>query len=244
MKRKNFKEYIIEESEDYIFINKPAGIASLHERDLELPSVIEMAQAYHQDAQLCHRLDKETSGVLLIAKNKEAYRNASIQFEKRHIVKVYHAICDGIHNLKEQTIDLPLTTTRSGRSQVNSLKGKPCQTVVNTLVHYQHYTLVEAKPLTGRLHQIRTHLSAINAPITADLIYHGQLPYLSKLKKNFSLGKYKEEQAMIKRLALHAKSLKLKGLGGEEILIEAEYPKDFAVFLKQLGKFDKLQYAL
>ncbi|MFY0643680.1 MAG: RNA pseudouridine synthase [Bacteroidia bacterium] len=244
MKSIRFKEIVIKESEDYIFLNKPSGIASLHERDLELPSIIEMAQKYCSDAQLCHRLDKETSGVLLIAKNKEAYRNASIQFEKRQVEKVYHAICDGIHSFKEQLIDLPLSTTRSGRSQVNSLKGKSCQTVVSTLQHFQHYTLVEAKPLSGRLHQIRAHLSAINAPIAADHIYHGKSPYLSKLKKNFSLGKYKEEQPMIKRVALHAKSIKLQDLKGDEILVEADYPKDFAVLLKQLDKFDKTLYSV
>lgn len=237
-----FEDLVIFENDDYLAINKPPGIASLHERIGEGYSIIELAQNSNPNLQLCHRIDKETSGVLLLAKHPKAYQQASIQFEKRKISKVYHAVVDGVHSFKDLEVNLPLTITRSGRSKVSYEKGKESKTIFSTLKVFGHYTLIAAKPVSGRLHQIRAHLQSQNASISGDTTYSGKWPYLSKIKKKYSSGKYEEEQPMIKRFALHAHSISFSGLDGTLIHIEADYPKDFAVFIKLLEKYDASKF--
>ena len=92
----HFKDLILYENEDYVVINKPPFIATLEDR-VEKVNVLALAKDYTLDAQVCHRLDKETSGVLAIAKNPEAYRHLSMQFEHREVTKIYHAVVDGCH---------------------------------------------------------------------------------------------------------------------------------------------------
>lgn len=239
MKRLRFEDLIVFENENYLAINKPAGVASLHERLGKADSVIEMAKKYNADLQLCHRLDKETSGVLLISKHAKAYSHAAVSFEKRRVNKIYHAVADGIHNFENLEVDLPLITTRSGRSAVNKQKGKPSKTIFNTLENFGHYSLIACVPVTGRQHQIRIHLGSQNASIAADEIYGGKLPFLSRFKKNFTTNKTNEETPMISRFALHAYSLELADSDGKDLKIIADYPKDIAVFIKQLRRFDK-----
>jgi 23S rRNA pseudouridine955/2504/2580 synthase len=241
VKKLRFKDLIVFENDHYIGINKPAGISSLHERIGISESIFEAAKRYNEDFQLCHRLDKETSGILLISKHNDAYKNAAMQFEKRQVKKEYHAICDGVHNFDGVEIDLPLVTTRSGRSSINKQRGKESKTVFNSLEIFGNYTLVSCSPESGRLHQIRIHLASQSAPITADEIYGGTQPYLSKIKRNFSMAKDDSETPMIARFALHAHSLEFTGMDGAVIKIEANYTKDFAVFLKLLRKYNKYQ---
>lgn len=239
MNKIRFEALVIFENEDYLAVNKPSGLPSLHARVPDGHSLIEYAKEYSEHLQLCHRLDKETSGVLLIAKNEEAYRNSSIQFEKRKVEKNYHAICHGTHYFENKEIKLALTTTRSGRSSVNHNLGKPSKTIVDTVKTFQHYTLVNAQPLTGRLHQIRIHLASQNAPIAADIIYGGKYPYLSEIKKKYKFaGKTREENPMMTRVALHAFSLKLSNIDGSPLFIQPEYTDDFKTFLKLLEKND------
>lgn len=240
MKRFNFSDSIVFENDNYLAINKPAGVSSLHERIGLANSVIEQAKKYDKNLQLCHRLDKDTSGVLLISKHKEAYAFAARLFEKRKIKKIYHAVSDGIHSFDDTEVNLPLVTTRSGRSSINRQKGKPSKTTINTVQNFGHYTLVACSPESGRLHQIRIHLASQGAPIASDKIYGGQVPYLSKLKRGFSPNKKDEEKPMIVRFALHAYSLSFSGMAGDDIEIVADYPKDFGVFVKLLNKYDKV----
>jgi 23S rRNA pseudouridine955/2504/2580 synthase len=92
-----FATMILFEDDDYIIINKPPFISSLEDRNDEI-NILLLAKKYHEDAQLCHRLDKETSGVLIISKNQDAYKFMNKQFEGRRIEKEYHAISDGLHD--------------------------------------------------------------------------------------------------------------------------------------------------
>ncbi|MDB9882331.1 RluA family pseudouridine synthase [Bacteroidia bacterium] len=240
MRKFIFKDQIVFENENYIAINKPAGVASLHERFGNASSVIEEAKRYNEELQLCHRLDKETSGVLLLSKHSKAYSHAAVSFEKRRVTKTYHAIADGTHSFNDFEVKLPLITTRSGRSAVNAQKGKPSTTIFNSIENFGHFTLIACSPITGRQHQIRIHLASQNASIAADEIYGGKIPFLSRYKRNFTLNKTEVERPMIKRFALHAYSLELADMDGTTMNIVAEYPKDFAVFIKQLRKFDKI----
>ncbi len=238
MKQPNFKDLIIFENEDYIVINKPPHVATLDERQADNSlSILRMAKEYADDAQVAHRLDKETSGILAIAKNPEAYRHLAMQFEHREVTKRYHAVAGGVHDLDGISVYLPILQLRDGIVKIDREKGKIAETIFNTLRAYRQHTLIECMPITGRMHQIRIHLTCVKAPIVADEMYGGQPIYLSTLKKRFNLKKDTEEQPLIKRVALHAHSLTFRLLNGEEIKVEAPYPKDFDVLVKQLEKF-------
>jgi 23S rRNA pseudouridine955/2504/2580 synthase len=236
MKTPNFKDLIIHESDDYILVNKPPYLSTLEDRSSNLNLQL-LAKEYCPTAQIGHRLDKETSGVLAIAKNPEAYRNIAIQFEKRTVTKVYHAVIGGLQSFEEYVINAPILTMTKGYVKVDFREGKQAKTTFNTLEVYKRHTLIECLPTTGRMHQIRIHLSHSHFPIVADLDYHGEDIYLSELKKNFSLKKHTEEEPLIKRVALHAYRLEFEGLSGEKIQGIAEYPKDFGALIKQLRKF-------
>lgn len=239
MKYPNFKDLILFENDDYIAVNKPPFIASLDERTAGAEvNILRLAKQYTADAQVCHRLDKETSGVIMIAKNAEAYRSLSMQFERRKVNKTYHAVVDGQFMFDNLFVDLPILNDGNKNVTIDRQEGKRAETYFNSLKYYKHYTLVECKPVTGRMHQIRIHLATQRAAICGDHMYKGKPVFLSALKKGYRLAKDEEEQPIMKRFALHAKQIVFKGLEDQEIRIEAPYPKDFATLLKLLDKFD------
>lgn len=174
-----------------------------------------------------------------MAKNNVVYREMAISFERRKVTKWYHGIAQGRHHFESMEIDKPLKINSKGYAKIDHSEGKESLTIVNTLEIFGHYTLVKCYPFTGRLHQIRVHLKSQNAPLASDLQYGGSLPMLSQLKRKFSLSKDTEEHPIMSRVALHARSLHFE-LFGKNYELEAEYPKDFATFLKLLGKYDKL----
>ncbi len=239
MKYPNFKDLILFENNDYIVVNKPPFVASLDERTMGAEvNILRLAKQYTEDAQVCHRLDKETSGAIVIAKNPEAYRSLSMQFERRKVNKTYHAVVDGQYSFNDLFVDLPILNDGNKNVSIDRQEGKRAETYFNSIKYYKHYTLVECKPITGRMHQIRIHLATQRAAICGDHMYKGKPVFLSALKKGYRISKDEEEQPIIKRFALHAKKIVFKGLDDQEISIEAPYPKDFATLLKLLDKFD------
>lgn len=230
-----FEELILFEDLNYIVINKPAFISSLEDR-VDPDNLLKIAKKYHNDSFLCHRLDKETSGALIIAKNMDAYKWMAQQFESRKIKKRYHAVVDGIHDFKKIKIELPISKLSKGGVKIDNREGKRSATIINTEKVYKKHSLVSCQPLTGRMHQIRIHLSTLNAPITGDDLYGGKPFYLSSVKRNYKLSKYEEERPLITRLALHAYSLKFQLISGDMEIVTAPYPKDFKVLLTQLEK--------
>lgn len=234
----NFKDLILFENEDYIVINKPSHVPSVNERTADRSvSILKMAKEYSFDAQCGHRLDKETSGALAIAKNPAAYRHLSMQFEHREVVKRYHAVVNGLHNLDSISVFLPISPIKDGTAvKIDRIKGKAAETIFFTLKQFKKHTLMECIPLTGRMHQIRVHLMCLKAPIVCDPTYGGASTYLSEIKRNFNLKQNEEELPMIQRVALHAFSLTFRGLDGEPITVEAPYPKDFRVLVNLLEK--------
>ncbi|MEM9859623.1 MAG: RNA pseudouridine synthase [Bacteroidota bacterium] len=233
-KKLSFQDLILWEDNDYVVINKPPFVATLQDRNKDY-NILSLAKAYNAEAQVGHRLDKETSGALIVAKNPEAYRHISMQFEHREVGKEYHAVVDGIHALEDRIVNDRILQLSNGTVRIDR-KGKEAETVFNTIRAYRNHCLVECKPITGRMHQIRIHLAHLGASITGDVQYGGQPFLLSSLKRNYRVGKYEEEQPLIKRLALHAKSITFKTLDNTIKTVETEYPKDFRVLLLQLGK--------
>jgi len=232
-----FSDLILYEDENLITVNKPPFIATLDEREGEGPSIIRLAKQYWADAQVCHRIDKETSGLLLIAKNPETYRAVSIAFEKRRITKIYHAIIAGHHIFENLKVDLPILNLGNKNVTIDRANGKVAETWFNSLTYFNHFTLVECRPVTGRMHQIRIHLATQHAAIVGDELYKGKPVYLSQIKRKYSRGKDQEELPIMRRFALHARKLEFE-LEGNPFVFEAPYPKDFATLLKQLEKFD------
>lgn len=227
-----FREAILFEDDDLVLINKPPFMSTLADRH-EPVNILKEAKKVYPDAQVCHRLDKDTSGVLAIAKNPEAYRHMSMQFEHREVNKVYHAVVDGIHQFDETLVDLAIQKKDDGVVAL-SRQGKPAQTYFTSMRSYRAHTLVACRPVTGRMHQIRIHLASLGASITGDDVYGGKPFLLSEIKRGFNLKKGTAEESFMKRMALHAYTLEFADLAGKTQKITAPYPRDMAALIRQL----------
>jgi 23S rRNA pseudouridine955/2504/2580 synthase len=235
LKKSDIKSLILFEDDDFFLLNKPPHTSTLDERHKDKSeSMLRMAKEYHPDAQAGHRLDKETSGVLLFAKNPAAYRHIAMQFEHRQVGKMYHAVVGGIHHFEGILVNLPIFPLKTGVVKIDREEGKEAETLFNTLEVYKAHTLVECMPFTGRMHQIRIHLQCLKAPIVMDYLYGGPEIYLSQFKRKFKIAKDTEEQPLIQRVALHARSLHFEGMNGKAIQVDAPYPKDMAALIRQL----------
>lgn len=234
MRKIDFKDLVLFENEDYMVINKPPYLPTLEDRH-EAQNILSLARQEYPSTQVCHRLDKETSGCLILSKHSGAYRNAAIQFEDRKVDKVYHAVVDGIHEFDHLLVDRNIVATTKGIARINQ-KGKSATTYFTTLKTYFAHSVIECRPISGRLHQIRVHLAYLKSPICGDELYGGKPLFLSSLKRKFNLKKDTEELPIMQRVSLHAYSVGFEGMKGEAIEVTAPYPKDFAVLMKQLEK--------
>lgn len=226
-------DLILWEDKDFFVLNKPPFLSTLQDRN-DPVNLLGLAKQYSSDAQACHRLDKDTSGAIAFAKNPETYRHLSMQFEHREVSKIYHAVVDGIQNFKDELVDAPIVKMDDGIAKISKREGKPAQTYFTSLRSYRFHTLVECRPVTGRMHQIRVHLAFLKAPITGDEQYGGKPFFLSSVKRGFNLKKATEEQPLINRMALHAYALEFTNLTGEKVRVEAPYPKDMQALIRQL----------
>lgn len=237
----HFKDLILHEDDRVVVVNKPVGVASLSDRDDELNMLV-MARRYDETLKLCHRLDKYTSGVLLFAKGPEIYREIAISFEQRDVHKHYLALVHGPHKLEEKVIDLSISVSGRGKARIDMGAGKDSMTVVYTEEVFRDYTLLNCHPMTGRMHQIRIHLSATGMPIVGDTLYGGKDIFLSEFKRNFKPNRKEIEPPLNDSFLLHARGLMLVVPGDEkETTFIAPMPKKFDVALKMLRKYNRVK---
>lgn len=232
---------IIYEDECIVAVNKPADILTIPDRfRADIPNLKDYLKAKYEEIFTVHRLDKETTGVILFAKDAETHRSLNIQFEKNEVVKHYHAIVGGTFDKDEMDIDIPIAPDprRKGLMKPNAL-GKECFTHVKVLEKFRVATLLECTPKTGRQHQIRVHLSAIGYPLLVDADYGRQKEFkLSTIKRRYNLAKDTDEKPIMTSTTLHSRSITFKHpVSGVETTITAEYPKKFAALLQLLKKY-------
>lgn len=233
----------IYEDDRILLINKPAGLLTIPDRyDDTLISLRAILFEEYGNVFIVHRLDRDTSGIVVVAKDADAHRNLSMQFEDLSVTKIYHVVADGVIHQDYLEIDIPLMgdPRKPGRT-IPSARGKESLTIVTVKDRYRHGTFAEINLVTGRHHQIRAHLSSIGHPLLIDEVYGNATEfYLSKIKKRFNLKKKDVEKPIISRLSMHAFSLTFKHPSDDKVVtFEAEYPKDFAALLQVLGKYAK-----
>jgi 23S rRNA pseudouridine955/2504/2580 synthase/23S rRNA pseudouridine1911/1915/1917 synthase len=224
-----------------VAVDKPAPLLTLPDRfDHAQPSLIQILRKQFDEIFVVHRLDRETSGVILFALTAAAHRELSQMFEHRDVDKTYLALVHGELTQDEGTIDAAIreNSSRPGSVQTHP-SGKPSLTTFSVVERFRGYTLVEARPRTGRLHQIRIHFSSIGHPLAVDAMYGGQTGlYLSSIKRGYRPKPGQDEKPLIGRATLHASSISFKHPStGAMIKIGAPLPKDFRSVLQHLRKW-------
>ncbi|MEP6584305.1 MAG: RNA pseudouridine synthase [Ginsengibacter sp.] len=231
---------IILENNDFIALNKAAGMLTIPDRhdDTQL-SLYKYLQQEHEKIFIVHRLDRDTSGLVLFAKNEETHKHLSQLFEQRKIEKFYLGIIHGSLGIKEGSITEAIAEHpfQKGVMTVNK-KGKASTTDYRVLEEYGIYSLVQFQIHSGRTHQIRVHMKFAGRPIICDPLYGDGKPILlSSFKKKYKLSQHdEEERPIMNRLALHSQKLNFRDLRGNDHAIEAPLPKDMKAFLQQLRK--------
>ena len=235
-------EYIILENEDLVAINKPSGLLTIPDRFGKDISLKQLLKARYGDIFTVHRLDRDTSGIVVFAKNEAAHKHLSLQFENRETKKIYNGLVLGKPAVESGTINEPITEhpVKKGLMTVYR-KGKESITEYEVLDNYRHFSWMQFRILTGRTHQIRVHMKHVGHPIVCDELYgDGKPVFISQIKQRYNLSKEElEERPLLNRLALHSAQLSFKGLSGEDVDLEAPLPKDLRALLNQLNKQKK-----
>jgi 23S rRNA pseudouridine1911/1915/1917 synthase len=238
---------ILFRDDNLVAVVKPAGLATIPGR-AETDSVLEQVgrqlgvpSSGEADprVRVVHRLDKETSGVLLFALNRAAQQHISHQFQNNTVAKEYLAIVRGRPSETEGDIDAPLGPHPASPRRMAVLKhgGRPARTAWKLEESFRGYSLIRCFPKTGKTHQIRVHLQHIGLPLAIDPLYSDSAPILlSQFKRGYRAIRGEEERPLIERLTLHAEKLALDNLDGRRIELVAELPKDLRVFLNQLRR--------
>jgi len=222
------------EDSDLIVVNKPPGMVVHPSLGHAGGTLVNALLAHCPDLEgvggerrpgIVHRLDKDTSGLIIAAKHDQALWHLQNQFKQRTVGKMYLALVNGSLQPPEAIIDAPIGRDPRHRQKMAVVTGggdaRPAQTAFRALTYYDDYTLVECRPRTGRKHQIRVHMAYIGFPIAGDGIY----------------GRRKKDKTGLKRHFLHAAELTFRRPSDdEELHVTAELPEDLATVLTLLGE--------
>lgn len=242
---------IILETNDFVAVNKPAGLLSIPDREGKEVSLKEILQKKYPAIYTVHRLDRGTSGLIVFAKNEIAHKHLSYQFEERTTEKFYFGLVSGSLIEKKGAIDSPIVehpvkkgtmvVHRKARPDDPVGRGKESLTEYEVLEDFKIYSWIQFRIHTGRTHQIRVHAKSIGHPVACDELYGDGKPiFLSSIKHKFKLSKKEEEEKpILDRLALHSHKLKFADLDENIVGLEAPLPKDLKATLQQLRKWKK-----
>ena len=233
---------IIYEDDNLIAINKPTDVSVTKDRAGK-PDILELLGKQLDNVEklrLIHRLDKGTSGIMLLAKTPEAQSLFSSGFEKRLYKKTYLALVSGYVSTPKGRINAPIARSLRDAKQmcISSKRGKESITDFRLLAEFGIVSLIAAMPVTGRTHQIRVHCANRNMPLAIDPVYGGKKPImLSDYKAGYGVSRGKKENPLIERLTLHAYQLELpKTEFTEPMTLVAKLDKKFAAAIKMLTK--------
>ena len=220
-----------------VVANKPAGLLVIRGGFASEPYLAHVLEASFGRLWVVHRLDRETSGVVVFARCAAAHRDLNTQFQERDVAKLYHALVVGVPPWDQLEVDLALRRDGDRRHRtVVDAQGKPSLTQFRILEQLGGYALLEAVPRTGRTHQIRAHLFAIGYPIVGDGLYGGGAEQSSATFPGEGEGKEGTGPPLIARCALHALSITFAHPStGERLAFSAPYPDDLARALTRLG---------
>jgi 23S rRNA pseudouridine1911/1915/1917 synthase len=240
----NFKltDGIIFQNEDFVAVNKPSGLLTIPDRKGKDVSLKTLLQERFGNVFTVHRLDRDTSGLVVFALNEPTHKHLSQQFEARETKKIYNGLVLGKPLQTEGVVNEPIAEhpTKKGYMTVWR-KGKESITEYKVLETFRYFSWMEFCILTGRTHQIRVHTKHLGHPVACDPLYGDGKPiFLSQIKTRFKLSQAdEEERPLLNRLALHSSQLSFKGSNGEDISLQAPLPKDLQATLTQLGKQTK-----
>lgn len=236
---------VLYDDNDIIIINKPSGWLSIPDRfrhdEVHLRGWLE--EKFGHKIFVVHRLDRDTSGVMVFAKNAEAHKHLSLQFEHHEINKKYRAVLAGRLDKDEINVDIPLLPNPSKKGMMMpSARGKESLTIVKVIQRFRVATLVECTLKTGRQHQLRVHCSAIGYPLLIDPLYGIANEFkLSQLKRRYNIGKDEEERPIISRATLHAAVLGFNHPNDSGYIeFTAPEPKDFKALVSVLSKYSAM----
>jgi 23S rRNA pseudouridine1911/1915/1917 synthase len=237
---------IIFQNELILVINKPSGLSVTTDRSgsFFLRDSLEkiLPAKTVENLRLIHRLDKDTSGVMILAKTKEAQTVFSQAFENRNVRKTYLALVSGFPPAERGIIDTPISAEPTGKNifRIDYKRGKDARTEWRLLANFGHISLLAVNPLTGRTHQIRIHLPSIGLELAVDPLYgNSKGLLLSEFKSRYKLGKFEEEKPLIDRLTLHAYQLEFPNPPSDcPGLFIAALDKKFKACIKMLTKYN------
>jgi RluA family pseudouridine synthase len=242
--------HILHEDADFLAVNKPAGLATIPGRTEPESVMDQLARQLARRDRLAeppkllvvHRLDRDTSGVLLVARHTDAQRKLTSQFGKRTVGKVYWALVAGTPDPAEGEIAIALEPDPDRPGAMKPTRRRSRTKAVSqyrVLEEFRGLSLVEVRPVTGRPHQIRVHFQAIGHPLAVDPIYgSAEGLMLSRFKAGFRLKRGDRERPLIARLTLHALRVGFaRPSDGQPMEVEAPLPKDFRATLEALRKW-------
>lgn len=224
-----------------VAVLKPAGLATIPGRGVDDCLIDRMRDALpDDDVRVVHRLDIETSGVILFALGEDAQRELEKQFTERSVQKTYLALARGRPPGDRGVIDVPLgpDTAESARISIHSKHPRDALTEWERVEQLGDFVLLRCMPRTGRTHQIRVHLQSAAMPLAVDSMYGGMPDILlSRLKPDYRRSRKHDERPLISRVTLHAESITfVDPATGASQRVEAPLPKDFRATLNQLRK--------
>jgi len=237
---------LVYEDENIVALDKSSGIAVSPDRwDPSIERLDKLAAEFLKIPKLftVHRIDRETSGLVIYAKNSETHKALSLAFEGRQISKRYIAAVHGRPSWSETTCDLALVP--NGNKQhltiVDKYRGKKSFTAFRLLGSAGNYSILEALPETGRTHQIRVHLASLDHPVVCDELYGNDKPVLLSAIKHGWRGDPLEERPLLSRLGLHAAELFIPGYAAQGATetgldLKAPLPRDMAALVRQMEK--------